>query len=81
MSETVRLTVKISRETDLSLRRFLGSRGMKKGDISRFVDEAIRWRMLDQTVQEIKERNQDLPDEDLETAIDKAVREVREMRS
>ncbi|GAB4360830.1 MAG: ribbon-helix-helix domain-containing protein [Methylohalobius crimeensis] len=80
MSETVRLTIKISRDTDLFLRGFLGARGMKKGDLSRFVEEAIRWRILDQTVQEIKERNLDLSPETLEAAIDEAVREVRSER-
>jgi hypothetical protein len=77
MSEAVRWTIKVSRETDLSLRTFLGAQGMKKGDLSRFVEEAVRWRVLDQTVQGIKERNRDLSPEELETAIQDAVREVR----
>lgn len=77
MSEAVRWTIKVSRETDLSLRSFLGAQGMKKGDLSRFVEEAVRWRVLDQTVQGIKERNRDLSPKELEAAIDEAVREVR----
>lgn len=74
---SVRWTVKVSKETDRSLRSFLGARGMKKGDLSRFVEEAVRWRVLDQTVQAIRERNQDIPPEDLQREIDHAVREVR----
>lgn len=77
MSQAVRWTIKVSEETDLALRRFLGARGMKKGDLSRFVEEAVRWRVFDQTVQDIKNRNQDLSPEELEQAIDQAVREVR----
>lgn len=77
MSEAVRWTIKVSKETDLSLRSFLGAQGMKKGDLSRFVEEAVRWRVLDQTVQGIKDRNRDLSPEELEAAIDEAVREVR----
>ncbi len=77
MSEAIRWTIKVSKETDLSLRTFLGAQGMKKGDLSRFVEEAVRWRVLDQTVQGIKERNRDLSPEELEAAIDAAVREVR----
>lgn len=77
MSGAVRWTIKVSKETDLSLRSFLGAQGMKKGDLSRFVEEAVRWRVLDQTIQGIKERNRDLSPEDLEAAIDEAVREVR----
>ena len=77
MSDAVRWTIKVSRETDLSLRSYLGAQGMKKGDLSRFVEEAVRWRVLDRTVQRLKDRNQDLPPEELEALIDRAVAEVR----
>ena len=77
MSDAVRWTIKVSRETDLSLRSYLGAQGMKKGDLSRFVEEAVRWRVLDRTVQRLKDRNQDLPPEELEVLIDEAVAEVR----
>lgn len=77
MNETVRWTIKVSPETDLSLRGYLGAQGMKKGDLSRFVEDAVRWRMLDRTVQGIKDRNQDVSAEMLEAMIDEAVREVR----
>ena len=50
---------------------------MKKGDLSKFVEEAVRWRVFDQTVQAIKDRHRDLPPESLESAIDQAVRAVR----
>jgi hypothetical protein len=77
MSDAVRWTIKVSRETDLSLRSYLGAQGMKKGDLSRFVEEAVRWRVLDRTVQRLKDRNQDLPPEELEALIDEAEAEVR----
>ena len=81
MSEAIRWTITVSRETDLTLRAYLGAQGMKKGDLSRFVEEAVRWRMLDQTVQGIKDRNRNLPAEELEASIDQALQEVRaEMR-
>jgi hypothetical protein len=50
---------------------------MKKGDLSRFVEEAVRWRVLDRTVQGFKDRSQDLPPEELEVLIEEAVREIR----
>ncbi len=82
MSEAVRWTIKVSPETDLSLRGFLGAQGMKKGDLSKFVEDAVRWRMLDRTVQAIKDRNQDISVEMMEAMIDEAVRDVRaEMRN
>ena len=39
------------------LRTFLARNGGKKGDLSRFVDEAVRRRMLDLAVRQVKERN------------------------
>jgi hypothetical protein len=62
MEEPVRWTIKVSKETDLTLRTYLGSRGMKKGDLSKFVEEAVRWRVFNRSVQDIKARNAD-PDE------------------
>ncbi|HTS70515.1 MAG TPA: ribbon-helix-helix domain-containing protein [Terriglobia bacterium] len=32
----------LNKETDLTLRTFLGARGMKKGDLSKFIEEAGR---------------------------------------
>jgi hypothetical protein len=30
---------------------------MKKGDLSKFIEEAVRWRILSRTVRDIKSRN------------------------
>lgn len=81
MADAIRWTISVSSETDLSLRGFLGAQGMKKGDLSKFVEDAVRWRMLDRTVQAVKERNQDISAAMLEAMIDEAVREVRAERS
>ena len=72
-----RWSLSISPETDASLREYLGAQGMKKGDLSRFVEEAVRWRMMDVTVQAIKLRNADQSDVDLQALIDKALDAVR----
>lgn len=77
MTESVRWTIKVSKETDLSLRSYLGTQGMKKGDLSKFVEQAVRWRVLDQLVQSIKDRNSDVPPEELQAQIDEAVHAVR----
>lgn len=50
---------------------------MKKGDLSKFVEGAVRWRMLDRTAQAVKDRNQDISAEMMEAMIDEAVRDVR----
>ena len=80
MSEdaTARWTVTVSRETDLALRAYLGSQGMRKGDLSKFIEDAVRWRMFDRTVQAVKARHADIPAEDLQAAIDEACAAVRQ---
>jgi hypothetical protein len=82
MEEAVRWSIKVSREIDLTLRTYLGARGMKKGDLSKFIEEAVRWRILSRTVRDIKARNANAKVNELQTVIDAAVREVRaELRS
>ncbi|HMW24930.1 MAG TPA: ribbon-helix-helix domain-containing protein [Burkholderiaceae bacterium] len=76
-TETTRWTVTVTRDTDLALRAYLGAQGMRKGDISKFVEDAVRWRMFDQAVQGVKARNAELPIEDLQAAIDEACSAVR----
>jgi Ribbon-helix-helix domain len=80
MEEAVRWNIKVSKETDLTLRTFLGSQGMKKGDLSKFIEEAVRWRVFHRTVQDIKTRNAGTDPNDLQSLVDEAVREVRAER-
>ncbi len=80
MAEAVRWNIKVSKETDLTLRTYLGARGMKKGDLSKFIEEAVRWRIFNRTVQNIKARNADTDPDELQALIDGAVREVRAER-
>ena len=80
MEDTVRWTVKVSRETDTALRSYLAQRGMKKGDISKFVEEAVRWRVLDRVVSEVKARNTGVPARKIQAAIDEVLAEVRAER-
>jgi hypothetical protein len=75
--EAVRWNIKVSKETDLTLRTYLGGRGMKKDDLSKFVDEAVRWRVFHRTVQAIKEQNAHTDPAELQRLIDGVVREVR----
>jgi len=52
-----RWSLSIPEKTDRAVRTFLARTGGKKGDLSRFVDEAVRRRVFDLTVREIKDRN------------------------
>jgi hypothetical protein len=78
--EAVRWNIKVSKETDLTLRTFLGARAAKKGDLSKFIEEAVRWRVFHCAVQDIRERNADTDPEELQRIIDEAVSEVRAER-
>lgn len=75
--ETTRLTVTFTRETDLALRAYLGAQGMRKGDLSKFIEDAVRWRMFDQAVQAVKAYNADVDPVALQAAIDEACAAVR----
>ncbi|HKV24688.1 MAG TPA: ribbon-helix-helix domain-containing protein [Candidatus Acidoferrum sp.] len=80
MKEAVRWNIKVSKETDLALRTYLGARGMKKGDLSKFIEEAVRWRVLQRTVRGIKSRNAGREPAAIRRIVDEEVREVRSGR-
>ena len=80
MDEPVRWTVRVSKETDVAVRLILAQRCMKKGDLAKFIEEAVRWRVLDQTVAQTKARNAKAPIADIEAAINEALQEVRAER-
>jgi hypothetical protein len=75
--EAVRWNIKVSKDTDLTLRTFLGARGMKKGDLSKFIEEAVRWRVFHRTVQDIKARNADADPDEIQRIVDEALGEIR----
>ena len=78
--QAVRWNIKVSKDTDLTLRTFLGSQGMKKGDLSKFIEDAVRWRVLQRTIQDIRERNADADPDEIQRIVDGAVSEVRAER-
>ena len=71
---TVRWSIVIPEETDRELRFFLARRGTKKGDISRFVDEAVQVRLFELTVDEVKARNRDVDQDRILDVIEEALR-------
>ena len=75
--DMTRWTVMVSKQTDIALRSFLAQRGLKKGDLSKFIEEAVKWRVFDQTLAEAREKFADLPQEDLQAMIDEATASVR----
>jgi len=69
----IRWSVVVPEETDRALRSYLGKKGGKKGDISRFVDEAVQARLFELTVQDIKKRNRSYTQKEILDVIDEAV--------
>jgi len=76
---TTRWTVSVSRDTDVAVRSFLAQRGMKKGDLSKFIEDAVKWRVLDQTMAEARAGFADMPPEDVEALANEAVAAVRQV--
>ena len=73
--------IKVSKEAHLTLRTFLGSHGMKKGNLSKLVEHGVRARVFHRTVQDIKARNAGTDPDEMQALIDEAVLEVRAERN
>jgi hypothetical protein len=78
--ETVRWTITVPKETDVSLRTYLAQAGFRKGNLSEFVADAVRWRLFDLNVAAARAKNIDEPSEEIEDAIEAALAEVRAER-
>lgn len=78
--EAVRWSVKVSKSTDRSLRTYLAQKGLKKGDLSKFIEDAVRWRVFHQTIEDTKADNANVPQEEIDAAIDEALTAVRAER-
>jgi len=75
--DTTRWSVSVSKQTDISVRSFLAQRGMKKGDFSKFIEDAVKWRVFDQTLAEVPGKFADVPPEQPESLIADAVSAAR----
>ena len=67
----------IPERTDRAVRTYLARTGGKKGDLSRFVDRAVRRHVLDLTVREIKDRNALYGQQEIIDLIDEEVAAAR----
>lgn len=77
MPTAIRWTLDVSVETDQALREFLAESGQGPQSLAGFVEESVRWRLFDTTVQRLKTRNADLPPDALTAIIDAEVAAVR----
>lgn len=76
-SPSTRWNLVISEQTNVAVRSFLAQRGFKKGDLSTFVEEAVRWRVFDQTLTQAREGFEVLPVEESQNLLDEALAQVR----
>ncbi len=77
----IRWNLSIPEETDRAVRTFLARNGGRKGDLSKFVDAAVRRSVLDLTVRQVKERNAGFDQQELLDMIDQEVSAVRAGRT
>ncbi|MDY7546335.1 ribbon-helix-helix domain-containing protein [Glaciimonas sp. CA11.2] len=56
---------------------FLASRGGRKGDLSRFIEEAVRAHILELTAEQTKMANTGVSEVDLTAMVDEAVQWAR----
>lgn len=77
MAEAVRWNIKVSADADRAVRSYLAQTGMKKGDLSRFVEDAVQWRVFRIAVDSARDATADLNQNELEELITEAVDAAR----
>lgn len=71
---TTRWNLAVSAETDQALRMFLASQGGgRKGDLSRFVEEAVRAHIMELSAEDAKVSNASISEADLTVMVDEAL--------
>ena len=74
---SVRWSLVVSDATDRSLRSYLARTGGRKGDLSRFVDRAVRQAIFWETLESVWERNRNLSAAEAQALADDAVAQAR----
>jgi hypothetical protein len=67
----------VSKDTDIAVRSLVAQRGLKKGDLSKFIEDAVKWRVFDQTLAETRAGFADLAPEALQDLVNEAAETVR----
>lgn len=78
MAKSIRWNLAVSQDTDKALRLFLANQGGgKKGDLSHFVEEAVRVHILELSANQAKSANKNVSEEDLLAVVQEAVNYAR----
>ena len=73
-TSTTRWNLVVSKQTDQGLRQFLAGEGRgKKGDLSRFVEEAVNKHIFDSALRAVHEHNANVPPEEIEAAVEESL--------
>ena len=75
-----RWTIQVDDKTDRAVRTLIARQGGKKGDLSRFVEQAAKQQVFWQTVDTARAFNDQATAEEIDAAIDTALDEVRAAR-
>ena len=75
--EQARWSVVVPLDLDKDLRVYLAENGMRKGDLSKYIEEAVRWRLFSQTVAKARQGFEDLDPDVAQALIDEAIAAVR----
>lgn len=76
---TVRWNLAVSSDTDQPVRMFLASQGGgRKGDLSRFIEQAVRTYSFERAVEDAKAANANVSEADLTAIVNEAVQWARE---
>jgi len=77
--ESVRWNIAVSPVTDQAVRMFIAAQGGgRKGDLSRFIEEAVRSYLLEKAVEQAKGAAAGVGETELNDLIDEAVQWARE---
>ena len=76
---SVRWNIAVSADTDQSVRMYIAAQGGgRKGDLSRFIEEAVRAHLLERAVEQAKAAAADMSETELTAFIDEAAQWARE---
>ena len=74
----IRWSVPVSRETDRAVRAHLQGRGLGPNALAHFVEEAVKWRLLDESLGQARAGFADLPPAELDRLVEEAVAAARQ---
>lgn len=76
---SVRWNISVSSDTDQSVRMFIAAQGGgRKGDLSRFIEEAVRAHILELSAEQAKAANVNMNEADLSAIVAEALQWARE---